>query len=408
MSEFWFWIISALLLVVAALFVALPLWRGAARNNSVVRDAANLEILRDQAAEMDADLANGLLTPELHAQGRRELEARLLEEVQSTTAPEAGQRHPLKILAIVLALLIPAASFGLYWKLGNQDALNPILSEGGMLTGERLQELEARLERNPRNPEGWLLLARSYYELEQYKGAARAYDHLTQLVPNEAELWTDYADSLAMSQGQSLLGKPTELLEKALALNPDHFKALALSGSAAMERGDYAVAVRDWEKLYNLLPDKETEDAKAIASGLEQARDFLARSGGAKQRRMAPRAASSGKERITGTVMLSDALKSQAKPDETVFILARAMDGPPMPLAAIKIRVRDLPFRFALDDTMAIMPQAKISGFDKVVVVARVSRSGTAMPKAGDLQGNSAPVKPGAQGVKVTISNVVK
>src|SRR5512143_2246512 len=121
-----FWIICALLLVAAVLFVGVPLWRGTSRNNAVVRDAANLEIYRDQIAEMDADLRNGLLTPELHEQGTRELQARMLEEVQTTgQSAVPPQRHPLRVLAIVIALLLPLASVGLYLKLGNPDAFLP-------------------------------------------------------------------------------------------------------------------------------------------------------------------------------------------------------------------------------------------------------------------------------------------
>src|SRR5512135_1223597 len=151
-----FWIICALLLVVAVLFVGIPLWRGISRNNAVVRDAANLEIYRDQIAEMDADLRNGLLTPELHEQGTRELKARMLDEVQTAGQPAAAvQRHPLKVLTIVIALLLPIASVGLYLKLGNQNAFLPQGTRdaegfgGAVHTQEALSALEERAAQNP-------------------------------------------------------------------------------------------------------------------------------------------------------------------------------------------------------------------------------------------------------------------
>jgi cytochrome c-type biogenesis protein CcmH len=403
-----FWIIGAAMLVAALLFVVLPLWRGAVKSNTVVRDAANLEIFRDQVAEMDQDLANGLLTPELYEQGKRELQARMVDEVKAPGAGVAAVRNPLKVLAVVLMVLIPAASVGMYWKLGNRDALSGD-SAAALLSGEALGNLQQRLDAKPENPRGWLQAARSYYALGQYDQAAKAYDKLTQLVPNEAMLWTEYADSVAMTQGQSLRGTPTDLLNKALSLDPNFPNALALAGTAAMERGDYPAAVKYWQALYDQLPDKNSDEAKAIAGGLAQAKDFAAQ---VKRGKMpgsgsGAQAAAPGKERITGTVTLGAAVKAQASPADVVYVLARAENGPPMPLAVVRTQVKDLPLRFSLDDSNAVT-RAKLSDFDRVVVVARVSKSGDPMPQPGDLQGTSATVKPGATGVKISINTVVK
>ncbi len=414
-----FWIFGALLLAVALLFVVWPLWRGAARNNDVVRDAANLEIFRDQIAEMDADLANGLLTPELYEQGKRELQARLLEEVKSPEGPgETQPRNPLKVLALGLAFLIPLASVGIYWKLGNQNALLPQDQQvntngfGGVLSEAGIKELEAKLAQNPNVPDDWLLVARSYAQLERWSDSAKAYEKLTALVPNEAQVWAEYADVLAMVHGQSLVGPPTMMLDKALALDPNNLKALALSGAAAMERGDYPTAVAHWENLLKQLPPGSA-DAQMIEGGLEQARNFLAQSKGGRKMAQAPamtqgQQAAAGKERITGTVVLGDAIKAKAAPDDTVFILARAVEGPPMPLAVMRKQVRDLPLQFTLDDSMAMAPQMKLSSFDKVVVIARVSKSGNAIGQPGDLQGTSTVLKPGTSGLKISIDSVVK
>ncbi|MBI1175336.1 MAG: c-type cytochrome biogenesis protein CcmI [Sideroxydans sp.] len=418
-----FWIICALLLVVALLFVVWPLWRHTVKNNEVIRDAANLDIFRDQSAEMEADLANGLLTEELYEQGKRELQARMLEEVKSPEGSGAGQmRNPLKALAVALLVLVPLSAIGLYMKLGNLNAFLPqdkhATAEGfgAVLSPAALKELQDKLAAKPDDPQGWLLLARSLVEMERYGDAAKAYDKLTQLVPNEAQLWTDYADALAMSNGQSLVGEPTQLLAKALAIDPNNLKALALNGSAGMERGDYPTAIRDWEKLLQLMPNKNSDDAKMVAAGISQARTFLTqiKSGKAPMMAQAPAAPSQskpavpGKERITGTVALSAALKGEADPNDTVFILARAAEGPPMPLAVIRKQVRDLPYKFTLDDSMAMAPQMKLSNFDNVLVIARVSKSGNAMPQSGDLQGMSAPLKPGKTGLKISIDQEVK
>lgn len=416
-----FWIICAVLVLVALLFVVLPLWRSSQKNNAVLRDTANLEIFRDQIAEMDADLRNGLLTPELHEQGKRELQSRMLEEVKQEADTPVVARNPLKILAIVLAVLLPLASVGLYWVIGNRNALSPEASMaatggfGGKSLPDAVKMLEEKVAKDPSDGESLLLLARSYGELDRYAEAARTYEKLTETITDEAWIWADYADMLAMVHGQKLAGPPTKLIEKALAIDPNHPKSLALAGSAAMERGDYPAAIKYWERLLKALPP-ESEDAQMIAGGIQQARDFLARSKGGRAVApekiipdMAPeKAAAGGKETLSGTVTLSEALKSKTSPEDTLFVLARATQGPKMPLAIMRLQVKDLPVKFTLDDSSAMMPQMKLSNFDEVVVIARISKSGNAMPEPGDLQGMSSPMKPGKSGIKINIDTQVK
>ncbi len=415
-----FWIICALLIVLALLFVVLPLWRRSASSNTVLRNAANLEIFRDQIAEMDADLHNGLLTQELYDQGKRELQARLLEEVEDEVAATVS-RNPLKVLAICLAIALPIASGLLYWKIGNPDSLSPqaamatMSGNGNSGTPQSIAALEEKVKKNPNDGESLLLLARAYGEAERFADSANTYGKLTQSVTDEAWIWADYADVLAMAQGQSLAGPPTKLIDKALALDPNYPKALALAGSAAMERGDYSSAIRHWEHLLKGLPSG-SEDAKMIENGLQQAHEFLAQSKGGKGVRMvqpepvaeASQNVTQGKERISGTVSLSSALKDNANPNDTVFVLARAAQGPKMPLAILRKQVKDLPLQFSLDDSMAMAPQMKLSNFADVVVVARISKSGSAMPQSGDMEGFSTPIKPGSGGLKISIDNMVK
>lgn len=412
-----FWIICALLILLALLFVVLPLWRSTLKDNAVLRDRANLEIFRDQLAEMESDLKNGLLTPALYEQGKRELQARLLDEVDGG---ELGGRvvasSPQKYLAIGLIALLPLLTIGLYLKVGNLQVFSPesaLAGAGGGAMGG-IENLEAKVAQNPSDGESLLLLARSYGEMGRYGEAVKAYEKLTEFVNDEAWIWADYADMLAMVHGQKLAGPPSKLIDKALALDPNHPKSLALAGSAAMERGDYPAAIRHWEKLLKGLPPA-SEDAKMIENGLQQARSFLVQSKGMRApeleqispARESNQAASGGKERISGTVTLSAALKDKASPTDTLFVLARAAQGPKMPLAIMRKQVRDLPLAFSLDDGMAMMPQMKLSNFDEVVIVARISKSGNAMPESGDLQGTSKPLKPGREGLKISIDTVV-
>ncbi len=416
-----FWIICALLLAVALLFVVLPLWRSTGKGNQVQRDAVNLEIFRDQIAEMDADLRNGLLTPEMHEQGKRELQSRLLQEVNPPDGKGGLPLHnPDKVMAIGLAMLLSLAAVGLYWKTGNPEAVLPQVggyrAEGyGTVNSEAaLKQLKDKLAKNPQDADSLLLLARSYAELERYADSAKAYDKLTQLEPNEAELWAEFADALAMASGQSLAGHPTLLLDKALKLDPKNPKALALSGSAAMGRGDFPAAIRYWESVLKMVP-KDSEDAKMISGGIQQARNLIAQGKGGKPMvaQRTPMAEekkplAAGSERITGTVTLSAALAGKARPNDTLFVLARAVKGPKVPLAVVRVQVKDLPLQFTLDDSMAMSPQMKLSSFDEVVVIARVSRSGDALAQPGDFQGTSAAIKPGSSGVKLNIENVIK
>jgi cytochrome c-type biogenesis protein CcmH len=369
---------------------------------------------------LDTDLRNGLLTQEAYEQGKRELQSRLLDEVKTTEAPAKPPRNPAKVLALALAVLLPVASVLLYLKIGNLQVFKPqeqtAGAEGfGVLRSEvALQELEKKLEKLPENPEGWLQLARSYAELKRYADAARAYQQLVKLVPNEPTLWTDYADAAAMSHDQSLLGEPTKYLNKALELDPNHTTALALSGSAAMERGDYAAAIVHWQKLVSLLP-ADYPEIQMIQDGIQQAKDFLAMQKGGKEKLAQlqsaptpPKVVVNSAAALSGKVTLSSALAGKVSPTDTVFILARAAEGPKMPLAVLRKQVKDLPVQFTLDDSMAMQPQLKLSGFDKVVVVARISKSGSPMAQPGDIQGMTEAIKPGTKGIAINIDTIVK
>jgi cytochrome c-type biogenesis protein CcmH len=321
---------------------------------------------------------------------------------------------------LALVVLLPVTAVGLYWQLGSRHALlqqeSNVSAEGfaGVRSGAALNALEEKVAGQPDDAESLLLLARSYSELERFADAAQVYDRLTQLLPNEAQLWADYADVLAMASGRTLLGTPTKLLNKALALDPDNFKALALSGSAAMERGDYTVTVSHWEKLLKMVP-REDENASIIENGIQQARVLMAQKNAGKSpvknlpasAGTQAQAVQAGKEGITGSVVLSDALKAQVSPGDTLFVLVRAAEGPKMPLAIVRKQVKDLPLKFTLDDSTAMSAEMKMSNFDRVVVIARVSKSGNAMSQPGDLQGMSATVKPGTKGLTISIDKVV-
>jgi cytochrome c-type biogenesis protein CcmH len=416
-----FWTLSAALLLVAIIFIAVPLWRKSASNNDVLRDTANLGILRDQSMELEVDLRNGLLTQEAYEQGKSELQTRLLEEVKTSEQPVKAPRNPAKVLAIVMAVLLPLFTVPVYMKLGNTKAmLSPqeqsaaTAGDGIIRTEEGLQELASDLKDNPDNANGWYMLARSYIEMKRYEEGARAYEELVKLVPDEAQLWANYADVYAMAHGRTLQSpEVAKMLDQALALDPNNITALALTGSAGMERGDYVMAITNWQKLYGFL-QPGSQEAQRFKGSIQRARDLLAAQPGGKQKlaqlpfEKAPQqTAANPAAAITGRVALSKTLAGKASPNDTVFILARAAQGPKMPLAVFRKQVKDLPMEFSLDDSMAMRPEMKLSGFDQVVVVARVSKSGTPMSQSGDLEGLTSAIKPGTKGLNIVIDKVV-
>jgi cytochrome c-type biogenesis protein CcmH len=417
-----FWTLCAVLLMVAMLFVVWPLWRKSSYNNDVLRDAANLGILRDQSSELEVDLQNGLLTQDAYEQGKRELQGRLLDEVKTTEQPVKPLRNPAKILAIVMLVLLPLFTVLMYFQVGTPKALLPgattnsaEVDDSPITTEEGLKDLQSELDSNPDNPHGWYKLASSYIQMKRYTEAANAYEQLVKQVPDEAQIWSNYADVYAMAHGKSLQSaEVAKFLSQALEIDPNNITALALSGSAAMQGKNYVVAITQWQKMVSLL-DPGSPEAQQFTSNIQEARDQLAAEPGGKQKLAqlppAPDApqkqAADNVAAITGMVALSPGLAAQVKPDDVVFILARAAQGPKMPLAVLRKQVKDLPFQFSLDDSMAMQPQLKLSGYDQVIVVSRVSKSGSPMAQTGDLQGLTDVVKPGVKDLKIVIDSVV-
>jgi len=404
--------VGAVMLGVALAWVFVPLLARTKRAG-LAPEAANLSVLRDQLGELDADLARGTLTRERYEQSRVELERRVLEEVKPQLPAKAGAATTASVwTAAVLGTLIPVAAVVLYLAVGTPTAVLPQTSASSgpqhEVTRETLEamvaKLLAHLERSPEDAQGWTLLARSYYVLGRHAEAARAYDRAVALIPRDADLLADYADALGVAQGRSLQGKPSELVRRALEIDPNHWKALALAGTAAFDRKDYRQAIAYWERLQRVVaPDSEM--GRAMEANIAEAREL----GGIKVAgNAAPKAAAApAGARVAGRVSLAQALVGKAAPGDTVFIFARAAGGPPMPLAVLRKQVQDLPVEFALDDSMAMAPSLKLSGFSEVIVGARISRSGSATPQRGDLQGLSKPVKVGATGVAVVIDATV-
>jgi cytochrome c-type biogenesis protein CcmH len=392
MTGFW---ISGAALAAAALVLLLRPLLFSRKTGQVRRDEANISIYRDQLAELDADLAAGKLAPADHARSRAELEARLLADVASPEAAELPAARPAgRRRALALGAAVPLLAAALYLAVGNPESLGPRADPHAFDTQQLatlVERLAAKMRENPDDPEGWRLLGRSYAALGRFPESLDAYAKALARKPRDPDLLADMADTLAMTRGERLQGEPEKLVLRALEIDPEHLKALALAGTAAFERKDYTRAERYWRRMLPLVP-AGSEDDRQIRASIDEARSLAG---------SAPRA-------VQGKVSLSKKLAAQAAPDDVVFIFARAAEGPPMPLAVKRARVRDLPLEFALDDSMAMAPGMNLSAHARVVIGARISKSGTATPRAGDLQGLSAPVANDARGVSVTIDSVVR
>ena len=243
------------LMVAVALAWLLPTLLKRQRSASATTEAAsNLSILRDQLAELERDLARGTLSQADYQQARDDFDRRVLEEL-SEPASRAAVAGSGRRIALVLGLLIPLCAGLLYWQIGSLPGLEngAAAPQAGKVSPEQVEamvaKLAARLEQAPADADGWALLGRSYMTMQRYDQAAKAYERATSLIKNNADLYADYADALAMAQGRRIDGKPLKLVEEALRVDPNHWKALAIAGSAAFERKDYKAAIGYWEKL---------------------------------------------------------------------------------------------------------------------------------------------------------------
>ena len=397
-----FLVVAAGLAALVVVLVLRPLFFASAKGK-ISRKEANVAIYRDELRELDADLAAGTLPREEYDRARLELEGRLLEDVSSADAappPTPVRRRS----AWAVGIAVPLVAVAVYLVTGDPAAMLPSRQVPDAAQIEAMvARLAAKMREHPEDAEGWKLLGRSYTVMGRFPEAVDAYAKAAERSPRDAQLLADFADALAMARGQTLQGEPEKLVERALEIDPNNLKALALSGTAAYERKDYAKAADIWGRMLPLVPGG-SEDAQAISQNIAEARKLAGI--GESQKPDGPKAlAAAG---VRGVVRLAPQLEAQVKSDDTLFVFARAAEGPPMPLAVLRGKATELPLHFDLNDSMAMAQGLKISAFPKIVVTARISKGGAATAQPGDLQGTSAPVANDASGVTVTIDTVVR
>ena len=456
-----FWIIAAALVLLALVFVVVPLLQPAPQRDGPDQDALNIEVCR-RLAELDADLAAGALDQDRYDAAKKDLERELVYDLgghlpasQSTAgqpaaepkskskrkgktrksaAPEPAAPTPDRspILALLLAIALPAAAVAAYLQLGSAGII-PLLADSSLprsqpqdaahrAAGTGAQELPpmdvlaeqlaAKMEQHPDNLAGWLMLGRTYFAIREPEKALGAFERAYKLAPGNADVLLAYAEAIAVKAGNQLDGRPAELIAEALRIDPANPSARWLDGMRAYQQGAFSEAVETWQGILAEM-DPEGEEARDLRDMIADARAKagepapaanapppLAESAPEPAVAAEPQPAVAAVEeptaappaRIEVSISLDPALADQAEPGDTVFVFARASAGPPMPLAAGRLRVSDLPARVTLDDSMAMMPAMRLSAFPEVTVGARISKSGQATPQSGDLEGAKSPV----------------
>ncbi len=409
----YFLIAGALLLAASLAALLFPLLRKSVPAPAADSSALSLQVLREQLAELENEQRAGTLDPAQYDKERSEIERRAIEDGRSPVHAGGSAQRPVW-LAVTISLCVLALSIGTYLKIGNLDALDQAATQGAQqqnahaVTPQQIEamvgKLAERLQSNPDDGDGWLMLARSYSALGRYPQATAAFAKALEIFPNDAQLLADYADLLAMAQGRRLQGPPEKVIKRALSVDPRNIKALALSGSVAFERQNYAAAITEWRKALAIVPT----DSDIAARFRDSIADAQSRAGQTVATTTASDAKGSTAKTISGVVALDASLRGRAADGDTVFIFARAANGPRMPIAIKRLTVKDLPARFTLDDSMGMAGGAKLSAQAQVVVGARISKSGSATPGPGDLEGYAEGVAIGSTNVRITIATPVK
>jgi cytochrome c-type biogenesis protein CcmH len=451
-----FYAIAALMLLGALAFVLVPLLKTpTTQPDQLTVEAANLDAYRVQRRELDADFERGLISAEERDRVLDELSARLSfelaaaplgedskPEVRRAPQGENASKRPW-ILGLALSLFILGGTATGYAFWGAHEARNLAAAGAAQATGSNVdpnaplsdkqvlalvENLAKKMEENPSDPKGWILLARSQNALGQWAAAASAFERAVALVPNDAQLLADYADVQAMVQEGNFAGEPMALIQRALKTDPNNLKALALAGTAEMRANNKTQSLKYWEKLKALLP-KDSDDftqVSAIITEIKTGKPAFPQDAPSAPSPLPPPApapvakapptpaapplaATAAGKSVSGEVTIEPTLASKIVKGDTLFVFARAANGPKMPLAVMRVPLpAKWPFQFELTDTMAMAPGMNLSSFAEVTIEARISKSGNASVQTGDLQGITQPIAPPQKGVKIVIDKVAR
>lgn len=380
---FEFGIYALILLLMALAFVVVPLML----DKTVVResdDSANILLAKNKLKELKAELSAGNLSQSEYAVAKQELEVGLYHDLQAAQQQQSASNG--RWLIAPLVFVIPVISLGLYAQLGDFRAFEPLAASNAPQAADpsdqinaMVAKLEQRLQQQPNDVKGWLMLGRSYKAMKRFADAILALKKAQDLEPNNPDIMLQIADALAIENDGSLQGEPSELIAKALKLQPDSEIGLWLFGMSKAELGQYDEAIATWRKL-----QQRYQPGQPDYQEVQEMIDTALQRSGKQPEAPKPGPAAAATPTVKVQVTLDAALKAAVSPEDSVMVYVKAANGPKMPLAAVKRQVKDLPLSVTFDDSMAMMPTMKISSVDEVVVTARVSKSGNAIPQSGE------------------------
>jgi cytochrome c-type biogenesis protein CcmH len=431
-----FWLIAAAMVAAAGAIVWVPLQRYRP-THTVSRDTVNAGIFRERQAELERDRQEGRLDEAQYPLLLKELERTLLTDIPADQPQDNANHAWVFRLAGIMAVVIPVLALGYYYVTAYRSEAGAWISLQDRLTESVLQAilqpdplpetarqqlpdftrvLQARvLQEGFNNPDSLYLLGRSYLELGQLQGALLVLGRAYEIDPQRPRIMLAYAQVMILAHDGRLTEASTQLLQQVLQIAPDHQGALMLLGFGAFNAGAYEQAIAAWQRLLTLR-DPSSESAQLLRNGIDRAQALLTEQAQANPTTVplrptpAQETASAPGPRIAVTVNLAPNLQERLSPEDTLFIFAKAAEGPPMPLAAVRQPAGGFPVQVVLDDSQAVMPALKLSGFKQVIVSARVSKAGSVTAQAGDLQGSSDLLElvDGSQSVVLTIDQVVQ
>ena len=383
-----FLLFSATLSVVAVLLLLQPLFSKNHHHDEVERRKVNVESAKARLAELRQELESANIDSHEFERYRLEIETSVAEDLRDLAENQQKKAVGNRFVAVSVALLVPLLSIIVYHDIGSEEALfEPELQQAKQSQSATLEKMLASVEQDilndPDDLEGRIALGQVYAELERYSDAAMVYEQLNQLQPGDADILVNYAEALGRSHANRLEGRPLELLNQALSINPNHGRGLWLAGFAEMQSENGKQALTHWRRLLAGMK-VGSEGYKHVEHVI---RDFESERGSNEAQ-----VAGSNRETTASlkvSVALAEDLEERLDPNNALFIFARAAEGPPMPLAVHRGLAKELPLTVTLDDSMAMMPNMSLASFPNLVVGARLSSNGQPQGQSGDFEGYS-------------------
>lgn len=383
-------------------------------------DRLRISIYQQNLRELDREYERGQLTPEQLGNVRNELELSLLAELErDKELQQTGghdERRSGRWSAALPAALIIVLAIPIYLVLGNPQlnrleqfnrTAKELPQDQQLPLDQVIPEMRRHVDRNPEDANAWLLLADMYASTQQNAEAVSAFEKLYRLTGDDPDVMLRYANALILANNGRFSGKPAELAHKVLAVQPQNYTALLFAGMAADEAGNYAESLQYYRKLLPALQGNATLEQtihSLIARNEQLLRDAGIDPG---MTGTTPPVSDIPAVSLQVSVDITDVLADKYSPDDTLFVYAQAIDGPPMPLAVARYKASELPVDVTLDDSMAMMPAMKLSAFAKIRLQARISKTGNAEPEAGDLVGVLEPVDlPAGETLNITIDSI--